>query len=186
MRYCLDAVEYPLGLGCYGAAFFTTAVLLILALNGTAPGLSWLAVFAPVALQGCVFVLALVVGACTRLCSALASPGGACYKQHDASRATCFYFASKAAEKALGVSGCDSSRRTGIKGFRRRVCQCLTWFFFTALVTLVLVATPVLVALRLQVWRASMSLARPSLFTCLPCMHAVPFRAPSLPGRRGR
>ena len=103
LRYCLDALEYPLGLGLYGAVIFATAVLLMLKLNGTAPGLPWFAVLAPPVLQGGAFVLALLIGACTRFCDRLALPHHMCDGQSEASRHSTFVslgrFASKSADE---------------------------------------------------------------------------------------
>lgn len=152
VRYCLDVVEYPLGLGCYGTACFMTAMRVILVLSGSAPGLSWLAVFAPIVMQGFAFVLAIIVGVCTQLCSVHAPLGDCCNGQHEASQRTCYFFATHAARKTLGVSGSSGSQQTGIKA---RIGVCLFLLTFSAFVSLVLIATPILVAFRLQVWAPS-------------------------------
>lgn len=52
-----------MGLSCYGASVFVWLVLLTLRLNGTAPGLPWFVVFAPLVLQAALFALSVMTGA---------------------------------------------------------------------------------------------------------------------------
>jgi len=142
----LDALEYPLGLGLYGAALFATAVLLTLRLNGTAPGLPWLAVLAPLVLQGGTFVLSLLIGACTRFCDRLALPRHMCDGQSEASRHSTFAALGRFVSKSA-----DEWRR----GWRRACCRCAGWTWPIVFLLLLFVATPALIALKLQVrvWR---------------------------------
>ena len=66
LRHCLDVVEYPVGLSCYGASVFVWLVLLTLKLNGTVPDLPWFAVFAPLVVQAALFALSVATGVARR------------------------------------------------------------------------------------------------------------------------
>ena len=90
LRYALDCVEYPLGLGSHGAAVFSFLLLLLYKLNGGFD-MSYWAVFAPLLVPPSVFIISFFTGLMTRFADrSMSERWPVCSGQDDASSHTCY------------------------------------------------------------------------------------------------
>lgn len=68
LRWFLDALDFPLGIGSLGLSIFVTSVLLLSRLGGSAPQLPWAVVFLPQMLYSALWTLEMVVGVVSLRC----------------------------------------------------------------------------------------------------------------------
>lgn len=167
LRYVLDAIEYPLGVGAHCSAIAIFFLLLLLKLNGSFECSYWV-VFSPLAFHPAMLVLSLLLGCCVKQCDQ--SSSGLWNGQDDASESTIFYFSRKIWN--------DVANRNKLKFCIRR-----TWF--TCMALLVIVAVPLMICLKLQnilpestTWAVTFV----PLWLALGCWCCVPYMAKRLFG----
>ena len=132
LRYVIDAIDYPIGIGSLGLSIFATTTLLLLRLGGAAPQLPWVAVFLPPMLYAALWTIEMVVGVVTIVCG----------HRYEVCRGQ--------AEGGRGWFDCAVMRQPGEDRSWWTLWGWLTLAFSGSIIALAMFATPLLVVLKLE------------------------------------